>query len=85
MVKQAAACFRIDVREAELFEVQVGYIGIEEADRIVIGNIVFDGIRHEGYLIAMDSFDKFHDFSASMNGFYHIYHRIMEKFHTVSG
>jgi hypothetical protein len=40
----------------------VSYILIEETDRIVFGNIVFVGLRHEGDLVAIDSFDVFYNY-----------------------
>jgi hypothetical protein len=72
VVGRAATILRNDKREVRVLEIRIGDIGIEEADWIVFGNIVFDGIRHEYKLVAIGSLDMIHGLSVSMKGFCHI-------------
>ena len=60
MVGWAAMRIGFDPGEAQFFQIEAFDESIQEADRIIPGDIVLDGVRHEGKLITVDSLDMFH-------------------------
>ena len=54
--------------EAQASEIERSDKGVEEADGVILGNVVIQGFREEGNLVSIDSLDVIHVDSAWTNG-----------------